>query len=251
MPLDLLDGRASANQRRLRHKGLAGWQWETTAALLSAFELTAKPGTFLDVGANAGVYAILCRLLWPQINAIAFEPTPATARAGIRWASANDVDVAFEQLALSDDEGPALLHLSDRSDASNSLVAGFRESSEAVEVETTTLDDYVESRDIVPTVIKVDVEQHELSVVRGAKRTLQRHEPVIVMELLKAPQSRKAHRLLQDLGYEPDTVDTRDCVYWPGTFPTRWDEVFQGWLAAVERCRPMIPRKGLKAIFGR
>lgn len=245
--IDLGTGDASVNHRQLRRHGLAGWQPETTAGLLAAWQLTRKPGVFLDVGANAGVYSLLCRLLWPGIRAIAFEPSPWTVAAGRRWAQANGVDVAFEEAAVSDTQGTAWLHLSDKSDASNSLVAGFRPSSRRIPVDLVTLDDYAARQGLMPTVAKIDVEQHELEVIRGAHGMLQRHRPVVVMEVLERGPSWQAHQLLGELGYDARRLGRRDRVYWPERIPGEWDAAFRGWWQAVSRCAPVRPRRRLGA----
>lgn len=240
-PLELLDlagGRGSINQRHLRRHGLAGWQAETTAGLLAAWQLTGPSGAFLDVGANAGVYALLCRLRHPSMEVVAFEPSPDTVRAGRRWAETNDAAVRFEQIALSESEGEGTLHLSKRSDASHSLVAGFRETTGTIAVPLETLDGYVEREGVTPTVVKIDVEQHELAVVRGARETLARCRPVVVMELLRSRAARRAHRLLGELGYDARPLGARDHVYWPGEVPPGWPDAYAGWLHAVQRCAP-------------
>ena len=236
--LDLAGGRASINQRKLRRHGLAGWQAATTAALLTAWDLTPPTGTFFDVGANAGIYALLCRILRPSMETVAFEPSPTTVAAGQQWARANDVEVRFEAVALSDADARGTLYLSSRSDASNSLVAGFREPSGTLEVERLTMDTFVRREGLAPTVVKIDVEQHEPAVLRGARSTLIEHRPVIVMELLASEASRRAHRRLRRLDYEPFGLGDRDRLYWPGGLPEDWHERFAGWSRAVERCGP-------------
>lgn len=243
-PIELGDGQSSINQRQLRRVGLAGWQPATTAALLAAWELGPEPGVFLDVGANAGLYALLCRLLSPATRAIAFEPFPDTVAAGRRWAQANGVEVHFEQLAVSDADGHATLYVSERSDASNSLVAGFRRASATVDVRCVTLDHYLAREGLVPTVIKIDVEQHEPAVIRGADATLRRHRPVVVMELLETDASRQAHQRLRALGYTSCHLGARDHLYWPGGLPDAWQERFDGWLHAVSRCGPVPASRG-------
>ena len=237
-PLHLAGGQASINQRNLRRDGLAGWQAATTAALLTAWDLTSPGGTFFDVGANAGVYAPLCRLLHPSMEVVAFEPSPTTVEAGQQWARANDVEVRFERVALSDVAGRGTLYLSSRSDASNSLVAGFREPSGTVDVELLTMDAFVRREGLAPSVVKIDVEQHEPAVLRGARSTLAEHRPVIVMELLGSESSRRAHRRLRRLDYEPVALGDRDHLYWPGGLPTGWTERFAGWSDAIGRCVP-------------
>jgi FkbM family methyltransferase len=236
--IDLAGGRASINQRKLRRHGLAGWQAPTTAALLTAWDLTSPTGTFFDVGANAGVYSLLCRILRPAMETVAFEPSPTTVAAGQQWARANDVHVRFEAVALSDADARGTLYLSSRSDASNSLVAGFREPSGTLDVERLTMDTFVRREGLAPTVIKIDVEQHEPAVLRGARTTLVEHRPVIVMELLGSEASRRAHRRLRRLEYEPFGLGDRDRLYWPGGLPADWHERFAGWSRAVGRCGP-------------
>lgn len=234
--LDLAGGRASTNQRQLRRNGLAGWQPETSAALLAAWELSPRPGVFFDIGANAGVYALLCRLVQPAFEVVAFEPSPDTVAAGQRWAAANGVEVRFEQVAVSDAQGRATLYLSRRSDASNSLVAGFREATGTVEVDRLDLDTFVAREALVPTVIKIDVERHEAAVVDGARRTLADHRPVVVMELLGGRAARGVDRRLRELGYQSHPLGARDHLYWPGELPGDWHTRLAGWRAAVARC---------------
>lgn len=241
-PIDLDGGRTSINQRQLRRHGLAGWQATTTAALLTAWDLTSKPGVFLDVGANAGVYALLCRLLWPSIDAIAFEPSPTTIAAGRRWCAANHAEVRFEQVALSDTDGQGTLYLSSRSDASNSLVRGFRPASGTLETRLLRLDTYVARTGVAPTVVKVDVEQHEPAVIRGAETTLTQHRPVVVIELLDTEASQLAHRRLLELGYAPHDLGSRDRLYWPGGPPPGLQERLDGWSRAIARCTPPAAR---------
>ncbi len=236
--LHLDGGQASINQRQLRRLGLAGWQEATTAALLAAWDVTAPGGVFFDVGANAGVYALLCRLLHPSMEVVAFEPSPTTVAAGQQWARANGVEVRFERVALSDVDDRGTLYLSSRSDASNSLVEGFREPSGTLDVELLTMDSFVRREGLAPSVVKIDVEQHEPAVLRGAGSTLVEHRPIIVMELLGSEASRRAHRRLCRLDYEPFELGDRDRLYWPDGLPADWDRRLAGWSEAIRRCVP-------------
>ncbi len=244
--IDLKGGTKTINQRQLRRNGLAGWQAPTTAGLLAALELSPRKGAFLDIGANAGIYSLLCKRLWPEMTVIAFEPVPITRRAGLRLAAANEVDIKFESLALSDRTGPGVIYLSSISDASNSLVEGFREPAGTVEVELTTLDAYVKETGVVPSVMKVDVELHEPAVLIGARKTLKRHKPAVVVEMLTdddelSEAARDAHELLTKIGYEGRLLANRDWLYWHRGIPEGFDDRFADWAAAVARCVPISP----------
>lgn len=51
-------------------------------------------------------------------------------------------------------------------------------------VECCTVDDIVKARGLVPDLMKIDVEGSEDEVLRGARVTIERHEPLIIAEVL-------------------------------------------------------------------
>ena len=53
----------------------------------------------------------------------------------------------------------------------------------------------------VPSVIKLDVELHELEVIRGAWSTISSHRPAMYIEILD-PKNDEIVRLLEPLGYK-------------------------------------------------
>jgi|SRR5690625_126848 len=122
--LNILYGKRLYVGRLSREGGLGGWQAPTTASPLAAWDFTSS-SVFFDVGANMGIYAALHARLRPEATAIAFEPTPDVADCDESITAANDLDVRWERVAISDAEGEATLFLSGRTDASNSLVSGF------------------------------------------------------------------------------------------------------------------------------
>jgi FkbM family methyltransferase len=50
-------------------------------------------------------------------------------------------------------------------------------------VKSITIDDYVEQTNIVPKLIKIDVEGAELNILQGSKKTLSNYKPKIILEL--------------------------------------------------------------------
>lgn len=234
--------------RSIKEGGLSGWQPATTAALLAAWDC-APSSAFFDVGANIGMFASLHARLHPEATTVAFEPTPDVADCGESIAAANDLDVRWERAAVSDAEGEATLYLSERTDASNSLVSGHRQPKGTVTVPTFTLDGYVRSSGLVPSVVKIDVERHEPAVIRGAAELLDVHRPPVVAELLpgrsesdEVQQLLAAHgyeaRLIEPPGASDADVELRDWLFWPGAVPTEFDDRFRDWYTAVSRCVP-------------
>ena len=182
--LDIVDPNSTAVQRALRRGGLAAYEPPTMTTLLTLFEQEAGSLTFFDIGANMGLYAAICAAGFRPRAIHAFEPTPTTAAAARAVVKANDLNVEVVEAALGDTNGVAELHLSDQSDSSNSLVVGFKKSSDSVTVTVRRIDDYVAETKVTPTVIKIDVETHEPAVLAGAVDTIAASRPFIVVEVL-------------------------------------------------------------------
>ncbi|MDX2381222.1 MAG: FkbM family methyltransferase, partial [Acidimicrobiia bacterium] len=130
--LDIVEPNSTAVQRFLRRNGLAAYEPPTVAALLAVFEDQPDGFGFFDVGANMGLYALLCASLSQPGPVDAFEPTPSTAQVARTIVKKNRLDITVAEIALSDSNGTVTLHLSDKSDASNSLVEGFKTSSAGI-----------------------------------------------------------------------------------------------------------------------
>jgi FkbM family methyltransferase len=182
--LDIVEPNSTAVQRFLRRDGLARYESPTLATLLTLFDDQADGFAFHDVGANMGLYALVCAAMFAPASVDAFEPTPTTAAVLRRIVRANRLDVNVVEAAVGDRTGTAMLHLSAKSDASNSLVSGFKESHSSVEVPTISLDDHVRRTGHDPNIVKIDVETFEPQVLAGASDMIRRSRPYIVIEVL-------------------------------------------------------------------
>ena len=183
--LNIVEPNSTSVQRALRRGGLAAYEPPTVATLLTLFEAQRPGFGFFDVGANMGLYALLCAKLFEPGVVTGFEPTPSTASVARKIVKANRLDIDVVAAALSDENGQATLHLSPVSDSSNSLVEGFRDTTESVVVPTMRLDDHVRRTGQHPDVMKIDVETHEPAVLAGAAETIRAHRPYIVIEVLR------------------------------------------------------------------
>lgn len=133
----------------------------------------------VDVGANYGVYSWF--LTKYALRVTAFEPQPRMVRF---LKSAFGSSVQVEPVALSDRSGTSRMRIpSDRYldgratiEAENRLL---KQDCEEIDVSTRRLDDY--DLDAVGF-IKIDVEGHELQVLKGAERILQRDRPNLIVE---------------------------------------------------------------------
>jgi len=189
----------------LAGSGLAGYEPDTLACFLAAIEERGSAPVF-DVGANIGVFSWLAASLTPA-TVVAFEPTPDLATLMRRICIENDLAVTVEEIALGAAPGRAELHLSDKTDSSNSLRAGFRPSRRSVSVPVETVDGYVTRTGVTPAVLKVDTESTEPDVLRGAAGVLATNRPWIICEVLAGRTEADLTAILQPLGYSWYRID--------------------------------------------
>lgn len=178
-------------RRRLRQlrgtvaQGLAVGHIDSLELLAAARPLGI--GTIYDIGANVGTWTLLAKAVIPEATVHAFEPLAKHCAAfgekvrGLEGAHLHAV-------ALGAENAPAVLRVTDFSDASSllPLAAPSRsdfgvEEVERVDVEVRSLDEYRAANDLAfPDLIKLDVQGYELEVLKGATECLQRAKALIV-----------------------------------------------------------------------
>lgn len=137
----------------------------------------------LDIGADVGQFTIA--MLASSRSVIAFEPRPAQARELASMFEATGVPVRVEAIALSDTVGVETMRVVESEpgrstiDTTNVLSDVDNSGIRSIEVPVKRLDD-LGLQDI--GMIKIDVEGHELAVLRGATNTLARDRPAIMVE---------------------------------------------------------------------
>jgi FkbM family methyltransferase len=155
----------------------------------------------LDVGANFGLYTYAMARKAPAVEA--FEPVPACA-VFVRRARLRRVRV--HQIALSDRHGEGTIHLplvGGRANAADASLEPSRGPCQTLTVPVTTLDSFgFDDVDLV----KIDVEGHELKVLRGAVQTLARCRPNMIIEIEQRHlrddlTMTDVFRFVQELGY--------------------------------------------------
>lgn len=199
---------------------------------LYKLDLYVRPGdTFVDVGANIGLFALkAARLAGPQGRVVAAEPgRDAREQLEANVALNRFTNVTVIESALSDAEGQATLHHVDKGNdpqAFSLLADGTEKSGETVSL--ITLDKLVSNLGLARVdCIKIDVEGFEAHVLRGAGDTLARWHPTVIFEancptLLQSDLPRDgAWKLLEAHGYRFFRLD--DGVETPlSTMPTEF-----------------------------
>jgi FkbM family methyltransferase len=136
----------------------------------------------IDVGGNYGAYAFRLDRLRTRVEV--FEPNPTCVRALDHWAATRP-RVRIHPFALSATAGQATLAVPTGGDGVVHAAAGSIEpravaGARCEAVETRTLDSFG-FRDA--TLVKIDVEGHELSVITGAVETLAASSPALIVEI--------------------------------------------------------------------
>jgi FkbM family methyltransferase len=133
---------------------------------------------FVDIGANLGWYTCLACKHMPQGIVYGFEMDDlnfAFLQKNIAINSCTNVEV--HNLAISDSSGVlSYKRESNRPSPLFRLTSGDTDKNSAglVSVSSITLDDFFKSKELMPDVIKIDVEGAEMNVLRGMRRITRR-----------------------------------------------------------------------------
>jgi len=175
----------------------------------------------LDIGANFGLYtAITAAVIRTRGRLFAFEPNPHTFGFLLRTLHANGVinnpNITLVNKAVGRSNGRAELHYIDQNLAVASMTdprllgAGIVEEwgmkLHTVEVDTTTIDDYLPAG-LAVDLVKIDVEGHEPYVLMGMERTIENSPNMrIILEyidelLSHTVEAREFTDYIHDLGF--------------------------------------------------
>ncbi len=170
---------------------------------LSFLRANLEGGTFLDIGANIGLVSLLVA---DKIqHAILFEPNPIAAERARNNISINHLNFDVFSLALSDATGTIEFENAPGVSPCNRTVDGFTTSISTIKVQRTTFDHFLLEHQIPAGTIqavKIDVEGHENSVLRGMKEFLKTHRPRLVMfEYLARTNIGQTLDIFKQVGY--------------------------------------------------
>jgi FkbM family methyltransferase len=163
---------------------LRPWTYHFLARLLPS-----RPGTFVDIGANVGLYLIWLKSIDENREYIGFEPNPACYFYLQELMRCNQFAASSVfPLALSDDRALSTFFARRLGDKMGSLRADHRVEKErpySFNVLTEPGDPVFDDLDLATiSAIKIDVEGLELQVLRGLAATLERYRPVVICEVL-------------------------------------------------------------------
>ena len=169
--------------------------------------------TFVDIGANRGEAIQSMLTMKKNCKVVGFEPNPIVFK---KTASIykNSKQVKLHNCGLGPSQGAFTLYLpffrnfmfdglasfkkEEASDWLKGRIFGYNDKHmhiKEVNCEVKTLDEF----NLSPTFIKIDVQGFEYEVLEGARKTIEKHRPVLLIET----PSEKVTNLLESLGYKP------------------------------------------------
>ena len=166
---------------------------------------TVQNKDIIDVGGYVGDTALLFSPLTNR-NVYVFEASPDNCAIIKQTIQLNQLEnIKLEHMALSDHAGVVTFNLGERSSC-NSLIerAGYTYP-EHIQVQATTLDEYVQEHRLDVGLIKVDIEGGEQLFLQGALETIRKFHPILLFSIYHSGDDFfkiKAIIDAMDLGYQ-------------------------------------------------
>lgn len=153
-------------------------------------ELCCDAEVAYDLGAHVGFMSLVMARCLPREGEVhAFEPSPAEVEKLRELVACNELEdrLHVHEIAVCDTVGKLTFNIGVGSTTGildKVSKPRHRENRNALEVEATTLDEFVNREDVrPPDVIKVDVEGAEATVMKGATKVLSKVRPKILVEV--------------------------------------------------------------------
>jgi FkbM family methyltransferase len=181
----IIKKRVFAHYQTLNWKSLSKVEFDAELVLLEF--LLNKDSVFFDIGANKGEYAYYAEKLINPKNIYLFEPEKKlNKQLNAIFKNCNVFDVALSDSARTHQfKIPVINGVADN--CLSSLEVDNKEDNETeaiiYEVKTNTLDTFLKEKNAFPDLIKIDVEGHELSVLKGAENYISTHHPSLIIEI--------------------------------------------------------------------
>lgn len=143
-------------------------------------EATKGKEGLLDIGALHGVFSLAFALQNSNRKALAVDPSPIAFARLLYNIKKNDLsNITPIECAISEKIGNLAMHY----EGEHAVAASTDRGGNMINVPMTTGDNLCQSVDFQPDVIKIDVEGHEIKVLKGLKETIKENSPLIFLEV--------------------------------------------------------------------
>lgn len=177
-----------------------------------AYHYINEEDVFFDIGANVGVYSVLAKA---ATKVIAFEPADDTRAVLQENFKINGIEGVVVPKGVSGKSG--VMHFTQGNDCVNHIVT-TGQTEDVISIEVVDLDSYVKESGVIPSIIKIDAEGAEGSIIEGAKDTFSDERlNVIIMEIF---DDEKLSDMLVEKGFRLYRYEPKNRELTPGTVAT-------------------------------
>lgn len=166
---------------------------------------------FFDIGANHGLRSY--SFLLHDYHCVLFEPQVSCNQFVREVASINRLNnLVIEECVLSDKNTTVDFFISSSTYLSSlsQVNAGRSEPALKTSVKSIKLDDYCIANNLYPSLIKIDVEGHEWSVITGKKDLISGQKPTLIVEIWSDTENKQnIYEFLNNLQYEVFSVSEK------------------------------------------
>lgn len=160
-----------------------------------------RKGTFIDVGGHIGRYTtLMAKRDWKVFT---FEPIKINYDVILSNLKLNHCDssATIHNVGLGNTKSTETIYFNPKEMGEASLIKQDTQNAEA-QIQIVRFDDYMQNKSYDDlTMVKIDVEGHEESVLNGMMEFLKTEKPLLIIELWKDNAS-SVTKTLKDLGYK-------------------------------------------------
>lgn len=172
---------------KFRHKSnLCGNRYFETESIVM-YNLIPQNKVMLDIGANWGAYSVIYSSILGEKNVYSFEPVNSAYRKLFRRRKG----INCYNEAVSSEEGECIIKIPEiggsecsyRSTLSQEFTCKEESSYRTEKVNKVTVDKFVQRNLLNIGFLKIDVEGHEIEVIKGAMKTIVSQKPLMLIEI--------------------------------------------------------------------
>lgn len=185
--------------------------WEKKSITLWV-QLCKQSKVILDIGANTGLYGLVAKTISPSAEVHCIEPIPYVFNILEKNISINHFDIQSHCIGLSDYNGAAKIYLPKGEDFAYSVTINQNtitsKETKELEINVCKLSTLIETRHISKIdLMKLDVETHEVEVIKGMENYLKEFKPAILIEVLNDDIAKNLNEIFQGMGYLYFNID--------------------------------------------
>jgi len=185
--------------------------WEKKSMKLWS-ELCPTANVIFDIGANTGLYGLVAKTIKPDAIVHCVEPIPGVFKILEKNISINRYDIIAHRIGFSDYDGAAKIYMPEGADFAYSVTVNKNtitsKQTVEIEIQVCKLSTFIEKHNIPKIdLIKLDVETHEVEVLKGMSMYLNEFKPTILIEVLNDEIALKLNEIFKDMGYLYFNID--------------------------------------------